>query len=213
MDDVVGEVRPDPKDDAAAETEACLEESLDGTLEELPPPYVLSLALQRGPFPYEHRTVVLAALDAVTASESYPDDWVKAIRRGHKEGGDVRIVRIALRSDEVTSFFEQRAVGYRPDLEAPQSRDHYVIRVALCLDEPPVVVAAVDEEMAIGMGIDVAGPLRSMPVSYRRRAAKAYGELREVLISLPRSAVNAAFDPPPLEAHVVGLLKGDDPRF
>jgi hypothetical protein len=88
-----------------------------------------------------------------------------------------------------------------------------VIRVALCLDEPPVVVAAVDEEMALGMGVEVAGPLRSMPVFYRRQAAKAYGELREVLISLPRAAVDQAFDPPPIEAQVVGLLTGDDPRF
>jgi hypothetical protein len=213
VDDVVGEVRPDTRVDAAAETKAIVEGSLDGAVEELPPPYVVSLALQRGPYPYEHRTVVLAALDAVTASESYPDDWVKAIRRGHKEGGDVRILRIALRRDEVTSLFEQRTAHYRPDLDAPQARDRYVIRVALCLDEPPVVVAAVDEEMALGMGIEVAGPLRSMPVFYRRQAAKAYGELREVLISLPRSAVDEVFDPPPIEAQVVGLLKGDDPRF
>jgi hypothetical protein len=37
--------------------------------------------------------------------------------------------------------------------------------------------------------------------------------VRELLVSLPRSEVEAAFDPTPVVAEVVAVLSGDDPRF
>ncbi|MGO9458352.1 MAG: hypothetical protein ACLP62_15110 [Acidimicrobiales bacterium] len=212
-------VDPDPGGVQPGAPEATLGEvathvPADAGVDEAPcaPPYLVSLALQRGPYPYEHRTVVVAALDAVTASESHPDDWVKAIRRAHKEGGEVRVVRIAIDIGLVAGIFEEGSRP-RPAFERTVGGGRYMVRLALCHELPPVVVAAVDEEMARDMGIDLAGPLRVMPVFYRRQVSRAYGELREILVSLPRGEVDAAFDPPPVDAEVLSVLSADDPRF
>lgn len=175
---------------------------------EPPAPYVVSLALQRGPFPYEQRTTVIAAVDAETEREGHPEGWAKAVRRAHKEGGEVRFLRIALDADRVGALFDGL-----PGVRGPEGPGGYRVRLALCEERPPVVVAAVDEEMAEGMGIDLGGPLMAMPMFYRRLVARAFGEVREVVVSVPRSAVDAAFEPRPVEAAIAGVLSVGDPRF
>lgn len=179
-----------------------------GPVEEAGPPYLVSLALQRGPYPYEQRTTVIAALDADTEAESHPDGWLKAIRRAHKEGGEVRVVRIALDAARVASVFDG-AAGPRPG----PANGSYRVRLALCQEVPPVVVAALDEEMAESMGIYLAGQLPMMPLFYRRQVARAFGEVREILVTIPRAAVDAAFQSPPVAADVSCVLTSEDPRF
>lgn len=205
-------VQPGAHEATVAEVATDVPESPGVGIAPAAPPYLVSLAFQRGPYPYEHRTVVVAALDAVTALESHPDDWVKAIRRAHKEGGEVRVVRIAIDAGVVAGIFAEGSRP-RPAFERPVGGGRYVVRLALCHEVPPVVVSAVDEEMARDMGIDLAGPLRVMPVFYRRQVSRAYGKLREILVSLPRAEVDAAFEPPPVDAEVESVLSVDDPRF
>jgi hypothetical protein len=206
---------PGGSDPAATEAGAAEVPAVDGSAEERREPYLLSLALQRGPYPYEQRTVVVAALDAVTASESHPDEWLKAIKRAHKEGGDVRVIRLALDADIVTALFEEGSSPRRADVasEGEGGRARYAVRLAFCFEEPPVVVAAVDEEMAVSMGIDLGGPFRVMPVFYRRQVGKAFGEVREVIVAVPRAAVERAFAPSPVPATIVTFLGRNDPRF
>lgn len=179
-----------------------------GPVEQVGPPYLVSLALQRGPYPYEQRTIVIAALDADTEAESHPNGWARAIRRALKEGGEVRVVRIALDAGRMASVFDC-AAGPRPG----PANGSYRVRLALCQEVPPMVVAALDEEMAESMGIDLAGQLPMMPLFYRRQVAKAFGEVREILVTMPRGAVDAAFDPLPVAADVSCVLTTEDPRF
>lgn len=175
----------------------------------LPPPqYMVSLALQRGPYPYEQRTIVVAAADDATVAEDHPEEWKKAMKRAVKEGGEVRVVRIGLDAGRVAALFEGA-----PDPPSSFPSTSYLVRLALCDDQPPVVVAAVDQEMAQSMGIDVSAPLPFMPMFYRRQVARALGELREVLVSVPWAAVDEAFVPKPVPAVVERLLGGHDPRF
>lgn len=178
------------------------------------PRYVVRLALQRGPYPYEQRTSVVAALDAASEAdaEGMPEGWVKAVKRAYKEGGEVRTFRIALDAGEIAALFAGPA---GPRVFPHQS--HYNIRLALCQDIypdlPPVVVAALDEEMADGMGIDPGGPLGAMPMFYRRQVARALGEVREIVVSVPRQQVDAVFEPPAVDALVCHVLSAGDPRF
>lgn len=178
------------------------------------PQYVVRLALQRGPYPYERRISVVAALDAATEmdADARPDGWVKAVKRACKDGGEVRTFRIGLDAREVAALFAGPA-GAR----ALPYRDHYNVRLALCQDAypeaPPVTVAAVDEEMADSMGIDLGGPLLAMPMFYRRQVARALGEVRELIVSVPRHEVEAVFEPPPVPAIVCHVLSATDPRF
>jgi len=178
------------------------------------PQYVVRLALQRGPYPYEQRITVVAALDAATETDAdaLPDGWVKAVKRAFKGGGEVRTFRIALEGREVAALFTGPA-GAR----ALPLRDHYNVRLALCQDAypeaPPVTVAAVDEEMADSMGIDLGGPLAGMPMFYRRQVARALGEVRELVVSVPRREVEAIFEPPLVSALVCHVLSASDPRF
>lgn len=178
------------------------------------PPYVVALALQRGPYPYEQRISVVAALDAFSEAEAEhrPEGWVKAVKRAYREGGEVRTFRIALDAAEVADLFTARA---GPRAVPPDGQYH--VRLALCHDAfpgaPPVVVAALDGLTAESMGIDLGGPLVAMPMFYRRQVARAMGELREIVVSVPRSQVVAAFDPPPVNAILCHLLSATDPRF
>jgi hypothetical protein len=206
---VADEYRPSGPDAVVNETD------VDGGIDagsaaagESQPAYVVSLALQRGPYPYEQRTIVVAVLDAATEAEGYPEEWQKAIRRALKEGGEVRVVRIGLDPSRLASVFDTWT-----DSRTPRSGPSYAVRIALTQEQPPVVVAAVDQEMAESMGLDLAGPLGVMPMFYRRRTAKALGELREILVAVPRVAVDEAFAPRSVPAEIERLLALDDPRF
>ena len=141
------------------------------------PQYLLSLALQRGPYPYEHRTVVAAALDAVTESESHPDDWNKAIRRAHKEGGEVRVVRVALDADLVASVFE-RGAGPLQVLDPGPPGAGYAVRLALATSSHRWWWPRSTRRWLRGWGSTWGARCGGMPVFYRRQAAKAFGELR-----------------------------------
>jgi len=178
------------------------------------PQYVVRLALQRGPYPYERRISAVAALDEATEmdSDAWPESWVKAVKRAYKDGGEVRSFRISLVAREVAALFAGPA-GAR----ALPFRDHYNVRLALVHDaypeSPPVTVAALDEEMADGMGIDLGGPLIAMPMFYRRQVARALGEVREVIVSVPRREIEAVFEPTPVPALVCHVISATDPRF
>jgi hypothetical protein len=156
---------------------------------------------------------VVAALDALSEAEAEgrPEGWVKAVKRAYKEGGEVRTFRIAIDAGEVADLFAGPA-GPR----AFPHKGHYNVRLALCQDvypdSPPVAVAAIDEETADSMGIDLGGPLMAMPMFYRRQVARALGEVREIVVSVSRGQVDAVFEPPPVVAVVCHVLSAADPR-
>ena len=176
--------------------------------------YVVSLALQRGPYPYEQRIAVAAAVDAETEAdpEIVPDEWSKAIGRAFREGAEVQIVRLAIPENEVAAAFIAGA-GHRSFPLA----DHYNVRLALCrcgdLDEAPFVAAWLDEQTAAGYGCGLDAALGKLPMPYRRRVARADGEVREVIVSAPLAVIRRAFDPPAVPAVLCEVLTSADPRL
>jgi hypothetical protein len=177
------------------------------------PGYGVALALQRGPYPYEQRISVVAARDEVGAEdEDTPTDgWAKAVTRAYREGGEVQIVRLTLPEDRVQASF----MGVGGPRSFPLD-DHYNVRLALCRygdgEDPPAVVGALDEQTAQSVGVSLTAPLGKMPMPYRRRVARARGEIREVIVSVSLNQIEQAFDPPPAPAVLCEVLTARDPR-
>ena len=164
--------------------------------------YRVRLLLQRGPYPYDARISVVAAVDVPTiVEEGTPDWWRKAIVRANKEAPEVGIFELSLDEQELLALFA--TAGFT--LGRPAAPEHYNVRLAVELREfregdALVVVAALDEQTAESIGVVLDGPLRTMPVGYRRGVNRSLGELREVIVSVPLEAVERRLVPPPTVA-------------
>jgi hypothetical protein len=175
---------------------------------------VVHVAFERGPYPYDQRLAVVAAVDQATeeALGTLPDEYHRALRQAYKRGAEVRSLTLSLPADEVAAPFRGGLGRGRP------GPGEYALRLALCrldpndADEPPAVVAVLDEESAQSAGTVLDGPLERLPLPYRRAVAHADGEVREILVGLSRDDVEALFWPVALPGTVLGALGPRDPR-